>query len=725
MDSPIALFKSGVQNLLQNEVIPQDAAQDALGFVTQDGKEKLIPGRLLLGADSGTVGILRGLWYGYKVDGSLVLYRKTETKIQYWNGAAWTDAITGLTVGTEASFANYSSLAGAFTFVVTTDGYWKFNNVNPGNPIQLYDATRNFHGRIFIDKGRTILWDRNDSGTRDRTGLYGSKIDPQNATVYTIHSAEAHGNGDGANKNFTGNLNYAAPNNGFGVQPYGQIAGTLVVTAITQALQAQITAVAHGLIVGDRALIAGVVGMTQINGIFLTVLTVVDANNITVAVDTTNMTAYGSGGTLQKVELFADDYLGNLRSNLGGTGTINYVTGAFVLAFNTAPIAASPSVWFNYQTENSNNGGVSDFRHSATRLAGEGFIVPQDKGGDPIMNVLIGEDGAYYSLKQQRAYRFALDDTDLNPTNDIFYENMGIPSTNSGIATQKGIVFLNTSNPDKPEMTILQKNLVSATLLPAVIFPGFRFADYDYSDAYFDTYERYIVVSCKTQGAVQNNRILLCNLSDGSVNISPYEARMFAKDSLANLYVGSPLQENTYQIYNGFDDLGNPINAYWIGAANQYGGLKSRQARWRFIREELKKFRKFYIKGMISLDQTVEVWISYDDAPFQQIGTILGRGTYVDAGSGESIGSNFIGGVPIGGDQLASIFQYFCEIKIKKQPKFRKRTIKIVPTGIGYFDFNFQSDFDIMLFENRLPARFRSKQNVSLDGTEDDVPNGS
>jgi hypothetical protein len=632
MDSPVTIFKSGVQNLLNNEIIPSDAAQDSLGFVNQDGKLKLVGGRLLAGADSGVTGLIRGLHFGYRVDGTQILYRKTETKLQYLLSGTWTDILTSLTSGTEASFANYSSLAGAFTFFVTTDGYWKINNANPTSPIQMYDSTKNFHGRIFIDKGRTILWNRKDSGTTDLTGLYGSKIDPQNGTVYTTVTGEATASGGGTLA-FKGG---GATRNCFGVQ--------ITITA---------------------------------------------------------------GG-----EVFTDNFNGVLTGSAGGTGTINYATGAYTLSHAGVGTA-------NYQWEDSNSGGVTDFRKSATRIAGEGFQVPQDQGGDQIMNVLIGQDGAYYSLKQQSAYRFALDDTDLNPTNEIYYQNMGIPSPNTGVSTDKGIIFINTSNPDKPEMTILQKNLVTSTLVPAILFPGFRFANYDFSDSYFDTYERFVAVSCKTMGAAQNNTILLCNVSDGTVDISPYEARMFAKDNLANFYVGSPLTQNVYQIYNGFDDLGNPINNYWIGSGDQYSSLKVRQARWRFIREILKKFRKFNIKGNIALDQVVEVYFSYDDAPFQLVGTILGRGTYVDSGSGEAIGSNFIGQQLIGGDQIVNVFPYFCQLNVRP-PKFRKRTVKFVATGIGYFDISFFSDVDIMLFENRLPARFRSKQKVSLDGTQVD-----
>jgi hypothetical protein len=631
MDSSVEIFKSGTQNLVNNEIIPQDAAQDSLGFINQDGKLKLIGGRLLIWADSGVTGLIRGLWFGYRVDGSQVLYRKTETKLQYLLSGTWTDVLTGLTSGTEASFANYSSNAGAFTFFVTTDGYWKINNANPATAMQMYNTTDcKYVGSILIDRGRTLLWNKSFKGvatSSDPTGLYGTWIDTQ---VYNAVSGEA-------TASLTGTLAFKAGH------PTGNCFGVTI-------------------------------------------------------------TLTGTG------EVYTDNLLGILTGTLGGTGTINYITGVFTVTNPGVGTAA-------YTWEDSNQKGVTDFKYSATRIAGEGFVERQDLGGDKIMNVLVGQDGNYYSLKQQSAYSLNIAADDKTFTNQIYYANMGLPSGNAAEATAKGIIFINTSNPDKPEMTLLVKNVVTSTLLPTVVFPGFKFSNYDFSDSYFSTYERYVTVSCKKMGSTQNDTILLCNISDGTVDISPYEARMFAKDNLANLYVGSPLTQNVYQIYNGFDDLGNPINNYWIGAGDQYGSLKMRMMRWRFIRETLKKFRKYKIKGTISLSQSVQVWFSFDDAPFQLVGTILGSGSYVDSGSGQLIGSNFIGQVKIGGDTITNAYPFFCQLKFKV-PKFRKRTVKLVATGIGYFDVNFVSDFDIMLFENRIPARFRSKQSVSVDGTQ-------
>lgn len=74
-----------------------------------------------------------------------------------------------------------------------------------------------------------------------------------------------------------------------------------VITAITQATNAQVSVAAHGYVVGDRVRILAVVGMTQINTYVARVVTVPTAGTFTIDVDTTLFTAYGSAGTTEKV----------------------------------------------------------------------------------------------------------------------------------------------------------------------------------------------------------------------------------------------------------------------------------------------------------------------------------------------------------------------------------------------------------------------------------------
>lgn len=619
----IPLYKSGVHNLLDDEIIPKDAAKDAQNWYTQDGRIKLVSGKVVVGAN-GTVGAIYGGIFGYKIDGTKVQWRKKGTAIQYLNGTTWTDVVTGLTETADYTFTNYSSLAGAFTFAWGIDGIYKFNNANPGSYCSMYESGRNFKGLAFIDKGRSILWNRME----DKTGLYGSWIDNQREVsgstgVYTVVSAEA-----------------------------------LADTAS-----------------GTLAFKAG----SAFRNCFNVVIT-----------DT-------SSG-----EVFTDNYLGGLVGSLGGTGTINYITGAF-----TTNQSGAGTV--NYQWENSNTRGVTDFTKSATRLAGEGFQFPQDDGGDAILNVLIGTDG-YYSMKTQSSYLLALEATDTNATNDVYRKELGIPSLRGAISTSKGIVFMNTANPEKPEMTILQKSITGDTLEPKVLFTQFKFSDYEYDDLTMDTFERYILVACKSSGAVSNDTILLCDVENKTVDITKFSGRVFTKDS-GNLYMGSSVAESTFLLYNGFDDEGNLIDNYWTGK----GEL--------FDTENLKKYRKIRLKGRISREQSYAVYVNYDDSGNQLVGTVLGDASYVDLSSPQSIGSNLIGGAAIGGNDLIDVYPYFMEIRLKKVPKFRKRSVTFQALGFGYVDVESHLDWDISQFESRIPSRFRQKQNVSLDGEDTDVDN--
>lgn len=71
------------------------------------------------------------------------------------------------------------------------------------------------------------------------------------------------------------------------------------ITAITKALNAQLTIPFHGYAVGDRVFLSGIEGMIEMNGRFATVLTVPDGNNITVDIDSRAFSTFTlSDGTL-------------------------------------------------------------------------------------------------------------------------------------------------------------------------------------------------------------------------------------------------------------------------------------------------------------------------------------------------------------------------------------------------------------------------------------------
>lgn len=617
--STIRAFQNGIHNLLSDELIPQDAASDSLGWLTRDGKIELMFGRQAQGGE-GTAGAVLVEHTAYKTNGTAVRYRKISTgsagKVQYLNGSTWTDVITGLDtrIGT---FANYASLAGNFVYYSSpTDGLYKIVTANPASFSDVYLSTKNFKGYMFIDKGRAIMWGL----AKDPTGLYGSYIDGQNTAVYTTVTGEA----------------------------------LVAVEAGTLAFKAG----------GARRTCFGV-----------------------------SITDTSSG------EVFTDNYDGTLTGSISGTGTINYTTGAFTITGQTGAGTAT------YQWEDSSAKGITDFSKSATRLAGEGFIVRQDQGGDAI-KVVIPYEGSYFSFKERTVYRFELDVADVNPTNDIFRTDVGVKTLTSAIATSTGIVFMNTSNPTRPMVNILERNPVGDNFLTSPLFDQFRFSAYVYDDVVLESWDKYVIISVRSD-SLKNNRLLMCDMMQKSVDVAPYGGSAFTKNA-GFLYMGDPNAQTSYEMFTGFDDMGLSVQNSWTSAGDKYGT------------DVLKKTKRYRFRGQISPDQSVQVLIQLDNGDYQLIGTILGSGEYVDYNSTSAIGTSFIGGEPVGGDDQVTVYNFLMEIKARL-PKFRKRKIKFVAEGIGYVAMQEITDFDIWQYQDKLPKQYRLKQNVSVDGETTDM----
>ena len=399
-------------------------------------------------------------------------------------------------------------------------------------------------------------------------------------------------------------------------------------------------------------------------------------------------------------EIFTDNYDGTLTGSISGTGTINYTTGAFTITGQSGAGTAT------YNWEMTNNHGITDFTYSGTRTAGQGNVFRQDEGGDKIETVEIYE-GKYYSLKSTSVYELDISSTapyaDLSASNKIFKRDIGVPFFRSSVVTGKGIMFMDTSNLDKPRLTILQRNIAGDNLEPFILANQFDFSPYVFDACDMNTFGEYVVFSARTEDSTINDTLFMYNLRRDTVDIISYGAKTIVSDS-GLLYIGDTNTGNVYEILSGFDDDGNSIENEWISNDERYGS------------EYLKKVKRMRFKGLITQDQALEVYISYDNDAYELVGTILGSGVYVDFSQSYPIGSQGIGTSITGGDATTVDGNfYLAELKISS-PKFRKRSIKLAATGTGYVSVNSIDDFDIRVFQQRIPSKYRIKQNVSLSG---------
>lgn len=402
-------------------------------------------------------------------------------------------------------------------------------------------------------------------------------------------------------------------------------------------------------------------------------------------------------------EIFTDDKNGGLKGSAGGTGAINYITGAWSVTFVTVPSNSANNIKSDYVWENSTSKGVADFTYSASRLAGEGDVIRQDEGGDAVQQLVIGIDGNYYSLKKQSAYQHKYTDDDKSFTNQVVRRNIGVLTRKSSVTTGRGVVFINTANPDRPQLTVLEKNPLGDDILATELIPHFAWEKFDYSDTFMETYGQFIILSCRSQGSIVNDRTLVIDIVKSTVDITNYGMKSLAKDA-GVLYGGSPHTQTVYKILNGFDDDGYVVQNTWDSKYETYG-----------IRR-LKKYRRLRYRGEIDPAQYVEVYADFDGAGYNLIGTIRGDATYVNRTSPSSVGTTMIGESAVGGDGEAKVYPYELQIKAVRIPKFRRRSIRFIAKGIGYVSIMESIDWDVLTYEDKLPKIYRQKEHVSLDG---------
>ena len=332
-------------------------------------------------------------------------------------------------------------------------------------------------------------------------------------------------------------------------------------------------------------------------------------------------------------------------------------------------------------------------------------MIRQDEGGDAVQQLVIGIDGNYYSLKKQSAYQHKYSDDDTTFNNQVVRRNIGVFTRRSAVTTGRGVVFINTANPDRPQLTVLEKNPLGDDILATELIPHFAWEKFDYSDTFMETYGQFIVLSCRSQGSIVNDRTLVIDIVKNTVDITNFGMKSLAKDS-GILYGGSPYTETVYKILNGFDDDGYVLQNNWDSKDETYEVNR------------LKKYRRLRYRGQIDPSQYVEVYANFDGAGYSLVGTIRGDATYVNRSSPSSVGTTMVGEAAVGGDGATQVYPYEMQIKAMKIPKFRRRSIRFVAKGIGYVSVMEGIDWDILTYEDKLPKVFRQKEHISLDGKQ-------
>ncbi len=718
----------GLVTRIEEEDIRRGSAVDCLNWHFLGDHIELRRGRKLFGTEVLGSGRITGLRVARRFDGYEIPFYTYARKCLYYDQDAETsneissDILPVLADGEDISIEAYNSLAGNFVYISSPNSSrYKIPLANPGSVVDLLE--KEYRGKIRIKNNSMFLWDRKDTfGGADRTGVYRSHIDATEA-VYQFTKQEELGTGNGSNTAFSGTLAFKAANSKetcFFVVIAGAKSAATGISAITQATAAQVTSGSHGLSIGDTVVFASVSGMTQINAMIGVVLTVPDANTFTVNIDSTNFTAYGSGGTVAKAERFIDDRSGNLTGQDGGSGTINYATGAYAVTFAGGVINGEKVVAQYFREDSTRvtgssptDGGISNFSFSNPRDTGEGFSFRQDDGGGNFMNIesLGNQEYCLHEFKTWVLTIGSPDDAE-GTSNLIYRDNVGIPYYRASKATSKGIYYVDEIGED-PAIRVLDFGRFSNEVLPQSVSEELNLNAYEFDTAVMFEWGDYIILACRTNTETINNRVFMYHKTWKSWEVHSYRVSCF--DILNGaLIAGDSGSSNLFKLFSGVSDEDSQIENFVILNDDKLD------------KEGIKVNNIMRLRGWIGVDQGIKLSYSTDNEPFVEVGgsdetvdgevihhpLIEGDGDYVDLSQRKIIGNTTLGEEQIGGGQdpedaiYASPYALQFHVGTKR---FERIRIKIEATGIGYASVNEYAFVDNRDKGLKLPTKYISQ----------------
>lgn len=377
-------------------------------------------------------------------------------------------------------------------------------------------------------------------------------------------------------------------------------------------------------------------------------------------------------------ETFKDDRNGNLIGDAGGTGTVNYATGAVSVTF-AAAVTNSQAITVGYYHETATSEGILDFSGGAN---GQGKSFRQDNGGGDFM-AAFNINTTNYCFHKNKTWQFqsSLDDTE---STNLEYRNVGIPYERAAHQTPDGIVFADISNPSEPKyrkMKVLAGTDIQ-TIEPVAISDGLDLSPFGHDKCVVYRWGDFEIfsVQSKTLGTLDdyNSVTWVYNTVAKTWDKLDYFVACLAELN-GQLIAGDSISNNAYVLFSGLDEDGDTIKNYWTSSELNLDT------------ENLKTCRRMVVDGLIQPNQELEVQVSYDGGVFSTVFTIDGSADYVDQGIEIAVGAQTVGGAVLGGGSSGggtyTASPYEVDFKLNSD-RFTHIACRVRAIDIGYVSVN-------------------------------------
>lgn len=377
------------------------------------------------------------------------------------------------------------------------------------------------------------------------------------------------------------------------------------------------------------------------------------------------------------VETFQDDRNGTMNGDKGGTGTVNYATGAVSVTFATAPINLA-AITCSYYTEDASTHGILDFDTGATG-AGKPKIFRQDDGGGNLMAIWPFQNIEYcFHLLKTWALTTSLDDTQ---STNLTYRQIGIPYIRGAWPEPEGVLCLDLSNPNEPKVRRLeiQQNTTNLTVVPTSISEALDLSAHAFDYVVAFRWGDYEIICCQEYvNAVANtyNSVMYAhNVVSGAWDKLDYRATCLAILN-GTLIAGDPLSNNVFTLFSGFDDDDEVIANHWQDGDLDLGT------------ENLKRVHYMRVRGLIQKDQQLKVSLVLDGGNAVEVYTIEGDASYVDQGVETSIGAYTLGSKVLGGGAGSTTAHPYDITFPIHTDRFQRASVRFEALEVGYVSVN-------------------------------------
>jgi hypothetical protein len=313
-------------------------------------------------------------------------------------------------------------------------------------------------------------------------------------------------------------------------------------------------------------------------------------------------------------QVFTDNGDGTLTGSLGGSGTINYTTGAYTgvgagtctyrWADDSAAAATPPTTA---------SAGIANFNFSATRVATEGFILPQATGGD--FKNLASLNGIEYCLHERATWAVSVSSDDADVTNVVYRAKAGIPNHRAMVESADGIYYIDDTDSNDVHFRILTLDTQSSEVLPKSISKQFKLSDVkvgvNLSGYLFDKgaaieFGDLVLFACRTSDSSTNNRVFVYNKVNKAHDILDYYVSCFEVYN-GTLIAGDSVSDNVYTLLSGYDDDDSTIANYWESSLDNldYDGQK--------------RVVEITMDGEIGPEQAIKVLMAPDRGSFVEV----------------------------------------------------------------------------------------------------------